>query len=134
MSYTVFERQWHTQFGTGPDARMPQNRFYLLRLSVLNSGGSEAILPALSLVDDAGNAIPEATDGDGVQDWIGNTREIAPAETAQGFLLFDVPPKHYKLKVQGDDEKQIAFVDIPLSFDSDVPESPVDLDKIPIKK
>ncbi len=71
-----------------------------------------------------------------MQDWIGNTRQVPPSETAQGYLLFDVPPKHYKLKVLGDEEKQVALIDIPLTFDSDVPDvtTPLDPDKIPTKK
>jgi hypothetical protein len=136
LNYTVFERQWHTEFGSGPDARLPQNRFYLLRISVVNSSGGDVILPKTELVDDSGATYPESTDGDGVQDWIGNTRQVSPSETAQGYLLFDVPPKHYKLKVLGDEEKQTALVDLPLTFDSDVPDvtTPLDPDKIPTKK
>jgi Domain of unknown function (DUF4352) len=136
LIYTVFERQWHTEFGSGPDARLPQNRFYLLRISVVNSGSGDAIIPKTELVDDSGASYPESTDGEGVQDWIGNTRQVAPSDTAQGYLLFDVAPKHYKLKLLGDEEKQVALVDIPLTFDSDVPDvtTPLDPDKIPTKK
>jgi hypothetical protein len=136
MIYTVFERQWHTEFGSGPDARLPQNRFYLLRISVVNSGSSGAIIPKTELVDDSGVSYPESADGEGVQDWIGNTRQVSPSDTAQGYILFDVPPKHYKLKVLGEEEKQLALVDIPLTFDSDVPDvtTPLDPDKIPTKK
>jgi Domain of unknown function (DUF4352) len=136
MIYTVFERQWHTEFGSGPDARLPQNRFYLLRISVVNSGGNEAIIPKTELIDDSGVSYPESADGEGVQDWIGNTRQVPPSDAAQGYILFDVPPKHYKLKVLGEEEKQLALVDIPLTFDSDVPDvtTPLDPDKIPTKK
>src|SRR5215469_12475713 len=74
LTYTVFERQWHTEFGTGPDARIPQNRFYLLRISVANSGDVETIIPKAELVDDSGATYPESSDGEGVPDWIGNTR------------------------------------------------------------
>src|ERR1700759_4359709 len=63
LIYTVFERQWHTEFGTGPDARVPQNRFYLVRISIVNSGGSEAIIPKTELVDDTGASFPEVMDG-----------------------------------------------------------------------
>jgi hypothetical protein len=136
MIYTVSERQWHTEFGSGPDARLPQNRFYLLHVSVVNSGGTEAIIPKTELVDDSGTSYPESTDGEGVQDWIGNARQAPPSETVQGYILFDVPPKHYKLKVMGEEERQVALVDIPLTFDSDVPDvtTPLDPDKIPTKK
>lgn len=136
LIYTVYERQWHTEFGSGPDARLPQNRFYLLRMSVVNSGGGDAIVPKTELVDDSGATYQESTDGEGVQDWIGNTRQVSPSETTQGYLLFDVPAKHYKLKLLGEEEKQTALVDVPLTFDSDVPDvtTPLDPDKIPAKK
>lgn len=120
--YTVFERQWITQFGEGVDARVPQNRFYLVRISAVNSGGASAIIPTISLVDDAGGTYAEVENGDRITDFIGALREIAPAETLQGNLAFDVPPKHYKLKLTDEDAKQTALVDIPLSFDSDTPE------------
>lgn len=134
--YTVFEKQWQNQLGNGAEARVPQNRFFLVRLSVVNSGGGEVIIPKAELVDDGGTSYPEATDGDGVQDWIGNTRQVRPSETAQGYLLFDVPPKHYKLKLFGEEDKQAALIDIPLSFDSDVPDvtTPLDSGSIPKKK
>jgi hypothetical protein len=136
LIYTVLERQWHTEFGTGPEARVPQNRFYLVRISVVNSGGSEAIIPKTELVDDTGASFPELMDGDGVQDWLGNSRQVPPAETVQGYLLFDVQPKHYRLQLSGEEGKQVAQVDLPLSFDPDVPDvtTPLDPDKIPVKK
>jgi Domain of unknown function (DUF4352) len=136
LNYTAFERQWHTEFGSGPDARLPQNRFYLLRISVTNNGGGDVTIPKTELVDDSGVSYPESDDGEGVQDWIGNTRQVGPSATTQGYLLFDVPQKHYKLKLLGEEEKQVAMVDIPLTFDSDVPDvtTPLDPDKIPTKK
>ena len=47
LIYTVFERQWMPQIGTGLDARIPQNRFYQIRIGAVNSGGAAAILPTL---------------------------------------------------------------------------------------
>jgi hypothetical protein len=138
LIYTVFERQWMPQIGSGLDARVPQNRFYLLRVSVLNSGGADAIVPTISLVDDAGATFPEIENGDGVPDFIGSLRQVAPAETAQGNLVFDVPPKHYKLKVSDEDGKQAALVDLPLTFEPDAPDvtTPLNTDHniVPTKK
>ena len=138
LIYTVFERQWMPQIGSGLDARVPQTRFYLLRVSVLNSGGADAIVPTISLVDDAGATFPEIENGDGVPDFIGSLRQVAPAETAQGNLVFDVPPKHYKLKVSDEDGKQAALVDLPLTFEPDAPDvtTPLNTDHniVPTKK
>src|SRR5580698_2656501 len=71
MFYTVFDRQWTPQIGRGVDARIPQNRFYQVRVSVLNSGGDASLIPTIVLVDDAGKSYPEIENGDGIQDFLG---------------------------------------------------------------
>jgi hypothetical protein len=122
LIYTVFERQWLPQIGEGVDARVPQNRFYLVRITAVNSGGAPVIMPTISLVDDSGASYPEIENGDGIADFIGALRSVAPAETLRGNFVFDVQPKHYKLKLTDDEGKQISLVEIPLSFDSDSPD------------
>jgi len=138
LIYTVFERQWMPQIGSGLDARIPQSRFYVLRISVVNSGGADAIVPTILLQDDAGATFPEIENGDGVADFIGSLRQVAPAETAQGNLVFDVLPKHYKLKVSDEDGKQAGLVDLPLTFEPDAPDvtTPLNTDHsvVPTKK
>src|SRR5215469_11942425 len=76
LIYTVLEKQWQNQLGAGTDARIPLNKFYLLKLTVVNSGGGEVIIPNTQLADDASADYPEAADGEGVKDWIGNTRQV----------------------------------------------------------
>jgi len=122
LIYAVFDRAWLPQIGRGVDARVPQNRFYSIRISVVNSGGASALLPAMSLMDDAGTLYPEIENGDGVQDFLGALHQLAPAESVQGYVVFDVPPKHYKLKLADEEAKRFDLVDIPLSFDTEVPD------------
>lgn len=122
ITYTVFERQWQTQLGAGLEARVPQNRFFLLRVSANNDGGAEAIVPNLELVDDSNSAYAELGDGEGVADWLGSKRQVSPSKSTQGYVLFDVQPRHYKLKFIDEDGKSAAFVDIPLTLDSDAPD------------
>lgn len=130
LIYTVFDRQWLPQVGDGVDARVPQNRFYQVRVSVLNSGGGNLIIPGIALVDDAGVAHAEIENGDGFPDFLGAVSQVAPAETAQGNLVFDVQPKHYKLKLSDEEGKRFAVVDIPLSFDTDTTDVAPQLDSI----
>lgn len=118
LTYAVFEKQWVPQLGVGADARLPQNRFLLVRISATNGGGSQGFVPNLSVEDDAGNSCAELSNGDGVTNWIGYLRPIKPADTLQGNILFDCAPKHYRLKLANEDNKT-AYVDIPLSFDGD---------------
>jgi Domain of unknown function (DUF4352) len=123
--YMVYETQWLTQLGDGPDARLPQNRFFLVRLNAVNNSSRQVNVPNFSLVDDTGATYPEISDETrAVPQYIGFLRRVRPAEAAQGHALFDAPPQHYKLKVMDEDGEHSAFVDIPLSFSSDSPEVP----------
>jgi hypothetical protein len=123
--YTVFETQWLTEAGTAPDVRVPQNRFFLVRLSASNSGNSDTIIPSMSVVDDKGTTYQEMQRGDGIPQWIGSLRSVHPAEAAAGNVVFDCPPAHYKLRLTDEDGERAALVDIPLNFINETPEMPV---------
>lgn len=125
LIYTVLETQWLTQIGKPPDERIPQNRFFLVRVSVVNGGNQDLTVPNLYLEDDKGNDYQELTNGDGVPQWVGAIRSTPPAEAVSGNLVFDCPPAHYKLHVVDENNDQGAFVDIPLSFTSETPELPI---------
>jgi len=114
--YTVFENKWLPQLGSDPNTRIPKNRFFLLRLSMVNSGSSDTMVPALNLVDDNGQRYPELSNGDDVPQWAGLVRRIKPADTLTVNIVFDVPARHYKLEVTDELEEKKALVDIPLSF------------------
>jgi hypothetical protein len=120
--YVVFETQWLTHIGEGPDARIPQNRFFLVRMTATNGLGADIIVPNVSVEDDNGTSYPELRDGEGVPQWIGFLRSVHPAEAAQGNLVFDAPPRHYKLKLADETGDRIAYIDIPLSFGAETPD------------
>jgi hypothetical protein len=120
--YTVFETQWLTHVGEGPNERVPQYRFFLIRMSAVNSGASEVIVPNVTIEDDTGKTYTELSSGDGIPQWIGFLRQVKPADSAQGNLLFDAPPRHYKLRVTDESGERAAMVDIPLSFGAETPE------------
>ena len=119
--YAVYETQWVPQFGEGPDARIPQHRFFLVRMAAVNSGGADLIMPNVAIEDDKGNSYPELSNGDGVPQWIGSLRKVKPGDSAQGNLVFDAPPAHYKLRVTDENDENSAYFDIPLSFGAEVP-------------
>jgi Domain of unknown function (DUF4352) len=125
LSYTVFETEWLTQLGDESAPRIPQNRFFLVRTSIVNSGGSDVVSPNLTVEDDHGHVYRELSDGDGVPQWIGYLRQIKPADSAQGNLVFDAPPGHYKLRVLDEDGNRAALIDIPLSFNAETPQVPI---------
>jgi hypothetical protein len=123
--YTVYETQWMPQLGEGPAARVPQHRFFLVRMTAGNSGGADLTVPNVTIEGDQGNSYPELQNGDDVPQWIGYLRQVKPAETAQGNLLFDAPPAHYKLRITDENEENPAYIDIPLSFGAEVPTTEV---------
>lgn len=124
LVYNVFEDQWQAKLGDGPDARVPKDRFFLIRLSVVNGGATETMVPTFSLVDDSGQTYSELSNGDQVPQWTGFLRRIKPAETLQGNVVFDVAPKHYLLRVSDENGQKTSDIDIPLNFTSETPDIP----------
>jgi hypothetical protein len=114
--YQVFEAQWKPMLGEGADPRVPQNRFFILRFSATNSGADNELVPNMSLEDDAGNSYPELRDGTKVPLWAGYLRQVAPADTIQGSVAFDVVPRRYKLRLWDEDHVNSALVELPLQF------------------
>jgi hypothetical protein len=123
--YTVFETQWLTQLGSGDAARVPKNRFFLIRLTAVNSGSEEVNVPAMEIKDDQGNTVEELSDGEGVPQWTGYLRKVRPADSISGNVVFDAEPKHYQLKVTDENGDRPALVDIPLNFSAETPQVPV---------
>jgi hypothetical protein len=124
VTFRVFETQWLTHLGQGADARIPQNRFFLVRLEATNGGASDAIIRNFTLEDDRGVSYPELSSGEGVPEYIGYLRNVKPADYVRGNALFDVPPKHYKLRITDETGERAALIDIPLSFLSETPDVP----------
>ena len=119
LVYTVFETQWMTRLPNEPTPRIPQNRFFLVRMSVINGGQNDVILPNLSIEDDNGNTYQELNNGDGVPQYAGYLRKVRPAEASHGTIVFDAPPRHYKLRVVDENGELPALIDIPLTFTAD---------------
>jgi len=122
LIYTVFETQWMTQLGEGPNQRVPQNRYFLVRMSITNAGSEDTMVPAMSVVDDAGQTHAELSNGESAPQWMGYLRNVKPAESAQGHILFDVAPRHYKLRITDEAEQRVGLIDIPLSFGAETPD------------
>jgi Domain of unknown function (DUF4352) len=127
MVYNVVQTAWRTQLGDIFKVRVPEHRFLLITLSVTNSGGHTASVPFFTLEGPNREEYKELQSGDGVDNWFGLLREIAPAETKQGNLVFDVPLGSYRLRLTDGGEpgtEKFIWVEIPLRIDTD---STVDL-------
>src|SRR3954454_16687720 len=125
LIYTVFDTQWQTHLGDATTGRVPQNRFFLIRFSAVNSGSDDIGVPPLAIEDDQGHTYQEIPNGEGLPQWAGYLRNVTPADSVQGNALFDAPPAHYKLRLSDENSGRSALIDIPLSFGgADAPELP----------
>jgi hypothetical protein len=117
LVYNLTDAETAQQLGDDPHSqRTPQNLFYLLKVSVSNAGNDDQPIPGMTLVDEAGETFNELSDGAGVPNWLGIVRKVGPAQTEQGYVAFDAPTKHYRLRVTDSlDDKEVA-IDVPLTF------------------
>jgi hypothetical protein len=120
--YTLLEAQWKQQLGEGLGARIPRQRFLLLRLSVTNGGSRDVAIPMMSLIAPGGEVHNELTDGEGVTDWLGILRHLEPVETLRGWVVFDVPRGNYTLRVSDDafdpEAVKTALIEVPIRFEA----------------
>lgn len=125
LIYTVSEAEWLDRLGEEPNVRLPERRFLAIRLSVTNSGAATSGIPMLSLVGSRGERYSEQTSGEGLTDWLGFLRQVKPANTERGRVLFDVPAGAYRLRVVNDAEpenERAALVEIPLQLGPAIPQ------------
>jgi hypothetical protein len=118
LIYTVLDNKWRAQIGEGAESRVPERRFLIVHLTVTNSGAENLNIPLLTLVDQAGQTFSEGLDGRGVPDWMGMIRKLKPADTLDGFILFDADPKSYKLRLDDGTGSSLAMVELPLQFEA----------------
>jgi hypothetical protein len=116
MVYSVVDTQILPRLGEDASIRIPQNRFYVVQLSVSNSGNEDSPIPAMTLIDDSGKTYDELTDGAGVNRWLGVVRHVGANQSETGAIVFDAPASHYKLKLTDETDANDVYIDIPLSF------------------
>jgi len=116
LTYSIVDTQISPRLGEDPNPRIPQNRFFVVQISVSNSGNKSLPIPSMTLVDDSGKVYNELADGTGVPRWLGVVRSVDAAQTEQGAVLFDAPAAHYKVRLTDDTDKDEIYVDLPLNF------------------
>jgi hypothetical protein len=127
--YRAFETQWLPQIPLDPTPRVPQNRFFLVRISAVNSGNADLVVPNVTIQDDHGKIYEELSNGEGIPQWMGFLRQVHPADSLQGNVVFDAPPAHYKMRVTDETGEKAALIDIPLNFTSETPVIPLPSEK-----
>jgi hypothetical protein len=126
FTYTVLETRWKPQLGELFSLQIPQHQFLMIRLSITNSGGAPAAVPLLTLEGPGNTVYKEHQKGEGIGNWLGLIRNIAPGQTEEGWIVFDVPANEYVLRCYGevsDDFEQVGRFRIPLNLES-MDESP----------
>ncbi|HEY3837922.1 MAG TPA: DUF4352 domain-containing protein [Bryobacteraceae bacterium] len=116
--YQAIETRWPMTL----EGRTAKDRFFIIHVTIFNSGASDATVPGFQVVDDQGHTYSEEVDGTGVDNWLGLSRKLPTAQTDQGNIIFDVPPKHYSLRV-ADENDNFMYIDIPLNLTSEEPDS-----------
>ena len=117
LTWDVVDARILPRLGEDPaTARFPQERFYLVQITVSNAGDTDASIPALALVDDSGKVYNELTDGSGVPDWFGLVREVKARDQAKGTVLFDAPASHYRLRLSERYASPEISIDLPLNL------------------
>jgi hypothetical protein len=122
LTFTVLETKWQSQLEGFPTPRMPERNFLLIRVSVTNSGGADTNIPFLQLQNSSNDMFNELENGSGVDGWLGMLRTIRPAQTEEGWILFDVPTNSYRLRVTDGnvENERVTYVSIPLTMQTDL--------------
>lgn len=118
LTYTVVEAQWKSQLDSFPTPRVPDRNFLLVHILVTNGGGSEVSIPTLRLENSKGEEFVESDNGTGIDGWLGMLRRLSPAQSADGWILFDVPTNSYQLRVSNGslEAEKAAYITIPLTI------------------
>lgn len=125
LVYTVLEAEWKSELGGGQGGlpQTPKHRFLIVKISMTNGGGAQATIPLLTLENANKNSIMEVSEVKDVPNWLGLVRLVNPAQTDQGYIVFDVPTGAYKLRVTDGKEtgsETTRLIDIPLSLSEPV--------------
>ena len=117
LTYNVVDSRILPRLGDdAATARFPQQRFYLVQLTISNADKTDAPIPALALVDDDGKVYNELTDGSDVPDWLGLVRSVKAHDEVKGTILFDAPARHYRLRLSEQFATPEISIDMPLNL------------------
>jgi len=122
MVYNVVQTVWRTQLGDIFKVRVPDHRYLLIMLSATNSGGKGVSVPFFILEGPNREEYHEIENGAGVDNWFGLLRDIGPAGTKQGNVVFDAPLTSFRLRLTDGGEpgtEKYVWVEIPLRMDTD---------------
>jgi len=121
LVYTVLEAQWKPSLTESGGGRPPKDRYLFVRVSVTNSGGSMQGIPPFQIKNTSKQNFMELTENmEDVSQYLGVMRMVQPAQTEQGYVVFDAPIAAYKLHISDGGEpgsEKFAVVDLPVMLE-----------------
>ena len=117
FTYSVIESERKTELTTSKGRLDPKQRFLVLQLTVSNGSTERKALSFLQIRNDKGEEFPEVQDLEGMPGWMGILRDIPPAGSVTGNIVFDAPLGHYRLVLNDGGaagEERTSLVDLPL--------------------
>ena len=119
FTYSVIESEWKTELMTSKGRMDPKQRFLILKLTVGNGAAERKALSFLQIRNDKGEEFSEVQDLEGMAGWMGILRDIPPAGSDTGIIVFDAPLGHYRLVLNDGGvagEERTSLVDLPLNM------------------
>jgi hypothetical protein len=118
LTYQVLESDWRNELGGG--GRTPKERYLFMKVSITNGSRSQVAVPGFT-IEGSGKTFTELSeDMDKVDNWLGLLRNVGPAQTEQGWIVFDAPMAAYKLTVTDGGEvgsERYAHIEIPVHLE-----------------
>lgn len=121
ITYNVLESRWKPALKDDGTGKPPKERYLLVKLTATNGSGSPGAIPSFTIVSARGESYTEVTEGvQDVPNHLGVIRRIEPAQTEEGWVVFDAPVGAYQLMISDNGEpgsEKYARVDLPVSLE-----------------
>ncbi len=121
MTYNVLESRWKPALRDDGTGKPPKERYLLVKLTATNGGGSPGAIPSFTIVNARGESYTEVNEGvQDVPNYLGIIRKVQPAQTEEGWIVFDAPVGAYQLMISDNGEpgsEKYARVDLPVSLE-----------------
>ncbi len=113
-AYRCMSAQWRKSIGSEYTAQYPDARFLVVDLAIRNNDKTASTLPPVKLVDNEGREYDESSKGIFMDNSFGMLKSLNPGVSSRGYVVFDVPPGKYALKVSGGfTSGGSAIIDVP---------------------
>jgi hypothetical protein len=100
-AYRCYGARWQRSIGSEYTRQYPDAQFLIVDLAIRNNDKTASVLAPLKLIDAEGREYEESSKGIFMDNSFGMLKSVNPGVSSRGYVVFDVPPGKYKLKVYG---------------------------------